>query len=47
MEVVTLALWNTSGWGKGRFGFDRLVTVYVDGKFGDTSLGIFVKAFLD
>ena len=30
---------------KGWFGFDRLVTVYVNGQFGDLSLDIFVKAF--
>lgn len=51
MEVVTSACGTpgspdplTAG-DKGWFGFGRLVTVYVNGQFGDLSLDIFVKAF--
>lgn len=53
MEVVTSASWGT--WiskfphsrDKGLFSFHRLVMVYTDSQFGDTSLDIFVRGLLD
>lgn len=53
MEVVASASWgtwisrSTQSRDKGWLGFGRLETFYVDGQFGDTSLDIFVRGFLD